>query len=195
MRRPALVFAVLFFFGVTTAQAAGVRNVDIPASAAGPAIRLLVRTHCAEGAKEQRSRSAASTSGVVTSQPVLWRSRDFALGPKRPTRHVPQVSALWGETGWTCSTLVLPGVTQLRHWPTNCLMLASLPNVIVSGRPASRQKGKIHEAAEIYCAPRQLDRVGALGARAAADIACDRVSRQRGRRCDRAFYVSLSGRA
>ena len=52
MRQPPFVFAVLFFFEVTRAQAAAVRNFDNPVSAVGPAIRLLVWTHCAEGAKE-----------------------------------------------------------------------------------------------------------------------------------------------
>ena len=58
MRRPALVFAILFFLGVTIAQAAGVRNFDIPAGPAGPAIRLLVWTPCAEPPREMDARGA-----------------------------------------------------------------------------------------------------------------------------------------
>jgi predicted dienelactone hydrolase len=58
MRQPTFVFAILFFFGVTTVQAAGVRNFDIPASPAGPAIRLLVWTPCAEPPQEMDARGA-----------------------------------------------------------------------------------------------------------------------------------------
>src|SRR6476659_2237009 len=58
MRQPTFVFAILFFFGVTTAQAAGVRNFDIPASPTGPAMRLLVWTPCAEPPQEMDARGA-----------------------------------------------------------------------------------------------------------------------------------------
>ncbi|MGY8666803.1 dienelactone hydrolase [Bradyrhizobium sp. UFLA05-109] len=58
MHQPTFVFAILFFFGVTTSQAAGVRNFDIPASPAGPAIRLLVWTPCAEPPQEMDARGA-----------------------------------------------------------------------------------------------------------------------------------------
>jgi predicted dienelactone hydrolase len=58
MRQPKFVFAILFFFGVTMAQAAGVRNFEIPASTAGPAIRLLVWTPCAEPPQEMDARGA-----------------------------------------------------------------------------------------------------------------------------------------
>jgi predicted dienelactone hydrolase len=68
MRQPKFVFAILFFFGVTTAQAAGVRNFDIPASAAGPAIRLLVWTPCAEPPQEMDAHGA--TFFVVPACPI-----------------------------------------------------------------------------------------------------------------------------
>jgi predicted dienelactone hydrolase len=58
MHQPAFVFAVLFFFGSTVAQAAGVKNFDIPASAAEPAIKLLVWTPCAEPPQEMDARGA-----------------------------------------------------------------------------------------------------------------------------------------
>src|SRR5437763_1858789 len=51
-------FTVLFVFGATAAQAAGVRNFEIPAGPAGPAIRLLVWTPCAESAQEMDARGA-----------------------------------------------------------------------------------------------------------------------------------------
>lgn len=57
MRRP-LVFAVLFFVAIAAAQAAGVKNFDIPASPAGPAIRLLVWTPCAQPPQEMEARGA-----------------------------------------------------------------------------------------------------------------------------------------
>ncbi|MEY9351347.1 putative dienelactone hydrolase [Bradyrhizobium japonicum] len=58
MRLPAFVFATLLVLGITTAQAAGVRNFDIPAGPAGPAIRLLVWTPCAEPPREMDARGA-----------------------------------------------------------------------------------------------------------------------------------------
>src|SRR6185369_9100952 len=58
MRLPAFVFATLLVLGITTAQAAGVRNFDIPAGLAGPAIRLLVWTSCAESPREMDARGA-----------------------------------------------------------------------------------------------------------------------------------------
>jgi predicted dienelactone hydrolase len=58
MMRQLLVSTILFFFGVTVAQAAGVKNFDIPASAAGPPIRLLVWTPCAEPPQEMDARGA-----------------------------------------------------------------------------------------------------------------------------------------
>jgi predicted dienelactone hydrolase len=58
MHHPSLVFAILFFLGSTAAQAAGVKNFDIPASPAGPAIRLLVWTPCAEPPQEMDARGA-----------------------------------------------------------------------------------------------------------------------------------------
>jgi predicted dienelactone hydrolase len=58
MGRPAFVVALLFFLGVTAAQAAGLKNFEIPASAAGPTIRLLVWTPCAEPPQEMDARGA-----------------------------------------------------------------------------------------------------------------------------------------
>ncbi|MET4018573.1 putative dienelactone hydrolase [Bradyrhizobium sp. i1.4.4] len=58
MQLPAFVFATLLVLGITTAQAAGVRNFDIPAGPAGPAIRLLVWTPCAEPPREMDARGA-----------------------------------------------------------------------------------------------------------------------------------------
>ncbi len=53
-----IVFAILLFSEVAMAQAAGVTNFDIPASPAGPAIRLLVWTPCAEHPQEMDARGA-----------------------------------------------------------------------------------------------------------------------------------------
>src|ERR1700761_6197864 len=58
MRQFAFVLAVLSFFGIAAAQAAGLNSFEIPASAAGPAIRLLVWTPCAEPAQEMDGRGA-----------------------------------------------------------------------------------------------------------------------------------------
>jgi predicted dienelactone hydrolase len=52
MRCPASVFATLFFLAVSTAQAAGLKAFDVPAGAAGPAIRGLVWTPCAQSPYE-----------------------------------------------------------------------------------------------------------------------------------------------
>lgn len=68
MMRRLFVFAIWFFFAVTVAQAAGVKNFDIPASSAGPAIRLLVWTPCAEPPQEMDARGA--TFFVVPGCPV-----------------------------------------------------------------------------------------------------------------------------
>src|SRR3954471_12286912 len=51
MRRPKFVFAFLFLLAAA-AQAAGVKNFDMPGSAEGPAIRLLVWTPCFEPGQE-----------------------------------------------------------------------------------------------------------------------------------------------
>jgi predicted dienelactone hydrolase len=58
MRWPAFVVAILFFLGITAAQAAGVKNFEIPAGPAGPAIRILVWTPCAEPPREMDARGA-----------------------------------------------------------------------------------------------------------------------------------------
>ncbi len=52
------VFAILFFLSGTAVSAAGVMNFDIPASPAGPAIRVLVWTPCAEPPQEMDARGA-----------------------------------------------------------------------------------------------------------------------------------------
>jgi predicted dienelactone hydrolase len=52
------VFTILFSFGIDVAQAAGVKNFDIPASPEGPAIRLLVWTPCSEPPQEMDGRGA-----------------------------------------------------------------------------------------------------------------------------------------
>ncbi|WP_456714128.1 alpha/beta hydrolase family protein [Bradyrhizobium sp. USDA 4353] len=52
------VFSLVILIGMSAAQAAGVRNFDIPASAAGPAIRLLVWTPCVEAPQEMDARGA-----------------------------------------------------------------------------------------------------------------------------------------
>ncbi|MBN9005051.1 MAG: dienelactone hydrolase [Rhizobiales bacterium] len=54
----ALVSTLLAFLGITAAQAAGVKNFDIPADSEGPAIRLLVWTPCSEPPKEMDARGA-----------------------------------------------------------------------------------------------------------------------------------------
>ena len=59
MSHTKFAFVICFFiFGLTAANAAGVKNFDIPASAAGPAIRLLVWTPCAEPPQEMDARGA-----------------------------------------------------------------------------------------------------------------------------------------
>jgi predicted dienelactone hydrolase len=58
MVRQPFVFAILFFLGINVAPAAGVKNFDIPASAAGPAIRVLVWTPCAQPPQEMDARGA-----------------------------------------------------------------------------------------------------------------------------------------
>ena len=57
MRGAKLVFTVYFLLGLTVANAAGVRNFEIPAGA-GPAIRLLVWTPCAQAPQEMDARGA-----------------------------------------------------------------------------------------------------------------------------------------
>jgi len=58
MRRAILLSAFYLFLELTVANAAGVRNFDIPADAAGPGIRLLVWTPCAETPREMDARGA-----------------------------------------------------------------------------------------------------------------------------------------
>jgi predicted dienelactone hydrolase len=58
MHSPTFIFTVLFFFGVTMAQAAGVKNFDISAGSEGPAIRLLVWTPCTDPPQEMDARGA-----------------------------------------------------------------------------------------------------------------------------------------
>ncbi|MBV9460770.1 MAG: dienelactone hydrolase family protein [Bradyrhizobium sp.] len=58
MSKHKFVLAILFWFGTTIAQAAGVRNFDIPASPEGPAIRILVWTPCVETPHEMDARGA-----------------------------------------------------------------------------------------------------------------------------------------
>ena len=58
MRRVILLSACYFFLELTVANAAGVRNFDIPADATGPGIRLLVWTPCAETPREMDARGA-----------------------------------------------------------------------------------------------------------------------------------------
>ena len=53
------VAALLAGLSPAAAQGAGVRNFDIPASPAGPAIRLLVWTPCAEPPREMDARGAS----------------------------------------------------------------------------------------------------------------------------------------
>jgi predicted dienelactone hydrolase len=64
MRCPTLVFATLFFFAVSAAQAAGLRAFDIPASSAGPAIRGLVWHPCAESPQEIDARGGRTFFAV-----------------------------------------------------------------------------------------------------------------------------------
>jgi predicted dienelactone hydrolase len=64
VRCPALVFAALMLFAVSTAQAAGLRAFDIPASPAGPAIRGLVWIPCAEPPQEIDARGGRTFFAV-----------------------------------------------------------------------------------------------------------------------------------
>jgi len=58
MRRAILLSVFYFFLELTVANAAGVRNFDIPADGVGPGIRLLVWTPCAETPQEMDARGA-----------------------------------------------------------------------------------------------------------------------------------------
>jgi predicted dienelactone hydrolase len=64
MRCPASVFAAFLLFAVSTAQAAGLRAFDIPASSAGPAIRGLVWIPCAEPPQEIDARGGRTFFAV-----------------------------------------------------------------------------------------------------------------------------------
>ena len=96
LHQPRFVFAILFFFGVTTAQAAGVRNFDIAASEAGPAIRLLVWTPCAQPPREMDARGAT-----------------FFAVPGCPTvgEKLPLIVMSHGRRGWLAGT-----TTRQRPW-------------------------------------------------------------------------------
>lgn len=86
MRRATLVFVTcFFFFGLTAANAAGVRNFDIAVSAAGPAIRLLVWTPCAEPPHEMDARGAIFFA--VPGCPVMGES-------------LPLIVMSHGRRGW-----------------------------------------------------------------------------------------------
>jgi predicted dienelactone hydrolase len=56
MRCPAIVLATLFLVAASAAQAAGLRAFDVPAGPAGPAIRGLVWTPCAQAPYEVDAR-------------------------------------------------------------------------------------------------------------------------------------------
>jgi predicted dienelactone hydrolase len=64
MRCRTLVFATLFFFAVSTVQAAGLKAFDIPASSAGPSIRGLVWHPCAEPPQEIDARGGRTFFAV-----------------------------------------------------------------------------------------------------------------------------------
>ena len=66
---PRFILATLLLFVAAAAEAAGVRNFDIPTSAAGPTIRLLVWTPCADPPAEMDARGA--TFFAVPGCPVI----------------------------------------------------------------------------------------------------------------------------
>jgi predicted dienelactone hydrolase len=84
MRQP-FVFAILFFLGIAVAEAAGVKNFDIPDGPAGPAIRLLVWTPCPQPPREMDARGA--TFFAVPACPVT--------GEK-----LPLIVVSHGRRGW-----------------------------------------------------------------------------------------------
>lgn len=73
MRRPSFLFAIWFLFGATTAQAAGVRN--FPASAAGPAIRVLIWSSWSDVARSEIGRSVGLSHCDVS----LWPEAEVCL--------------------------------------------------------------------------------------------------------------------
>ena len=112
MHQPTFVFAILFFFGVTTAQAAGVRNFDIPASEAGPAIRLLVWTPCAAPPREMDARGATflavpacPTNGEKLPLIVMSHGRRGWFGGHHDT------AAALADAGFVVAVLNHPGDT------------------------------------------------------------------------------------
>lgn len=64
MRCAMFVFAALFSFAISTAQAAGLRAFDVPASSAGPAIRGLIWHPCAETPREIDARGGRTFFAV-----------------------------------------------------------------------------------------------------------------------------------
>jgi predicted dienelactone hydrolase len=112
MHQPTFVFTILFFFGVTTAQAAGVRNFDIPASPAGPSIRLLVWTPCVEPPQEMDARGATffavpacPTTGEKLPLIVMSHGRRGWFGGHHDT------AAALADAGFVVAVLNHPGDT------------------------------------------------------------------------------------
>ncbi|MET4329486.1 putative dienelactone hydrolase [Bradyrhizobium sp. i1.15.2] len=113
MGRAKLVLAIcFFFFGLTAANAAGVRNFDIPAAAAGPAIRLLVWTPCAEPPKEMDARGAiffavpgCSVTGEKLPLIVISHGRRGWFGGHHDT------AAALADAGFVVAALNHPGDT------------------------------------------------------------------------------------
>jgi predicted dienelactone hydrolase len=112
MHQPSLVLAILIFFGMAAAQGAGVRNFDIPASPAGPAIRLLVWTPCAEPPREMDARGASffavpgcAVTGEKLPLIVMSHGRRGWFG-----RHHDTAAAL-ADAGFVVAALNHPGDT------------------------------------------------------------------------------------
>jgi predicted dienelactone hydrolase len=112
MRRVILLSALYFFLELAVANAAGVKNFDIPADGAGPGIRLLVWTPCAETPRELDARGAiflAVPGCAVTGEKlpliVISHGRRGSFGGHHDT------AAALADAGFVVAALNHPGDT------------------------------------------------------------------------------------
>lgn len=112
MCRAKFALLLCFIFGLSSAEAAGVRNFDIPAGPTGPAIRLLVWTPCAELPHEMDARGATffavpgcSVTGARLPLIVISHGRRGWFGGHHDT-----AEAL-ADAGFVVATLNHPGDT------------------------------------------------------------------------------------
>lgn len=112
MSRAKFALVLCFIFSLTSAKAAGVRNFDIPAGPAGPAIRLLVWTPCAEPPREMDARGATffavpgcSVTGEKLPLIVISHGRRGWFGGHHDT------AAALADAGFVVAALNHPGDT------------------------------------------------------------------------------------